>query len=185
MSKPSVIETVSRVLAASESLDVQYDPPADGPLDGAFVPIEKSSVHSSLKGVLNRIAPMGMFTHQHAAIESILAHQNTIAATRTSSGKSMIFAIPALDAMCRDNEATSLFLYPQKALANDQLSKLRYQLDLVPELSSLQASKTHLVSRYDGGVPSDDRKSIREQVQLLLTNPDMLHLGILQHHETG
>jgi DEAD/DEAH box helicase domain-containing protein len=185
LSKPSVIETVCRVLAESESLDVQYDPPADAPRSGTFVPIKNSSVSPSLTGLLSSVAPMGMFTHQYAAIESILARRHTIVATRTSSGKSMIFSIPALDAMCLDTQATSLFLYPQKALANDQLAKLRHQLGMVPKLSSLKASKPHLVSRYDGGVPSEDRKMIREQVQLLLTNPDMLHLGILQHHESG
>jgi DEAD/DEAH box helicase domain-containing protein len=185
MSKQPVIETVTQVITASKSLEGQYDPPADGPRDGVFVDNRKSSVHTDLQPLLHKIAPNGMFTHQHAAIESVLAGRNSIAATRTSSGKSMIFAIPALDALCRDNRATSLFLYPQKALANDQLSKLRDQVDLVPQLARISASKRHLVSRYDGGVPSDDRKLIREQVQILLTNPDMLHLGILQHHTTG
>ncbi|MCC7337715.1 MAG: DEAD/DEAH box helicase [Pirellulaceae bacterium] len=185
MPTQSVIETVSQVLAATENLSIQFDPPADEARDGRFVPLAASSLHSELREVVGQVAPQGMFTHQHSAIESVLAGRHTIAATRTSSGKSLIFALPALDAMCRDDSATSLFLYPQKALANDQLAKLRGQVSAVPSLAKLQAAKPFLVSRYDGGVPTDDRKAIREQVQLLLTNPDMLHLGILQHHETG
>ena len=177
----SVIETVSQVLAATDNLSIQFDPPADQARDGRFVPLAASSLHSGLR----EVAPQGMFTHQHSAIESVLACRHTMAATRTSSGKSLIFALPAFDAMCRDDSATSLFLYPQKALANDQLAKLRGQVSAVPSLARLQAAKPFLVSRYDGGVSTDDRKAIREQVQLLLTNPDMLHLGILQHHETG
>lgn len=185
MPKLPVIQTVSQILSATDGLVVQYDPPADGPRDGAFSQGVESLVHRDLSPMLDRVAPSGLFTHQHAAIESILGRRNTVVATRTSSGKSMIFTVPALDAMCRDEEATSLFLYPQKALANDQLAKLRAQVNIVPQLASLQASKPHFVSRYDGGVPSDRRKSIRDQVQLLLTNPDMLHVGILQHHDTG
>ena len=185
MSRNSVIDTVANVLANNASLQVSYDPPAQGPSAGEFVPLHQSSLHSGLSPLLSQFAPQGLYTHQHAAVESVLAQEHTVAATRTSSGKSMIFALPALDALLRDEQATSLFLYPQKALANDQLAKLQEQVGLVSGLASNQQAKPFLVSRYDGGTPSDYRKTIRDQVQLLLTNPDMLHLGILQHHETG
>lgn len=120
----SVIETVSQVLAAADTLSIQFDPPADEARDGRFVSLAASSLHSQLRVAVEQVAPQGMFTHQHSAIESVLAGRHTIAATRTSSGKSLIFALPALDAMRRDDSATSLFLYPQQALANDQLAKL-------------------------------------------------------------
>ena len=117
------IETVSQVLAATENLSIQFDPSADEAREGRFVPLAASSLHSELREVVALMAPQGMFTHQHSAFESVLAGRHTIAATRTSSGKSLIFALPAFDAMCRDDSATSLFLYPQKALANDQLAR--------------------------------------------------------------
>lgn len=115
----------------------------------------------------------------------MLQGKHTVVATRTSSGKSMIFTLPALNALCESPDATALFLYPQKALANDQLNKIREQVAQLPSLRQRQSSKPSLVSRYDGSVASEDRKQIRDEVQVLLTNPDMLHLGILQHHQNA
>lgn len=183
MQNRSVIDVVSHVVSNLENTSIQFDPPADGPSDGRFVSGQRSTIHPSLKPVVQNLAPQGLFTHQHAAIESVLAGNNTIAATRTSSGKSLIFTIPALDALSKDPNATSLFLYPQKALANDQWTKLCSTIQSVPDLRARLASKPHLVSRYDGNTPAERRRAIREQVQLLLTNPDMIHLGILQYHQ--
>ena len=183
MPNHSVIDTVAQVVSSLENVNVQFDPPAEGPTDGKFESIEGSSMHPSLRPVVDSLAPQGLFTHQHAAIESVLAGNHTIAATRTSSGKSLIFTVPALNALCRDPNATSLFLYPQKALANDQWTKLNSTIQAVPGLKAKMATKPHLVSRYDGNTPSEQRKAVRDQVQILLTNPDMLHLGILQYHQ--
>ncbi len=184
MQSTSVIESVSNVLANIEGATVFFDPPADGPRAGTFSPLEESTLHPSLRGLMSSAAPHGLYTHQQRAIESVMGGNNTIAATRTSSGKSLIFSLPAMDAVCRDSDATALFLYPQKALANDQYAKLASAIEQVPELSQLQKAKPYLVSRYDGSTSQESRKSIREQVQFLITNPDMLHLGILQHHST-
>jgi len=184
MNSPSVIESVSSVLSNIEGTTMFFDPPADGPRPGKFAAIEESTLHSSLRGLLSSAAPDGLYTHQQQAIESVMKGNNTIAATRTSSGKSLIFSLPALDAVCRDSDSTALFLYPQKALANDQYAKLVSAIEQVPELAQLQKGKPYMVSRYDGSTPQESRKSIRDQVQFLITNPDMLHLGILQHHST-
>jgi DEAD/DEAH box helicase domain-containing protein len=183
MQNRSVIDVVTQVVSTLENTSVQFDPPAEGPNEGQCVSGQRSAIHPSLRPVVSNLAPQGLFTHQHAAIESVLAGNNTIAATRTSSGKSLIFTIPALDALTRDPNATSLFLYPQKALANDQWTKLCSTIQAVPDLRSRMASNPHLVSRYDGNTPSEQRRAVREQVQILLTNPDMLHLGILQYHQ--
>jgi len=184
MQSTSIIETVSRVIGAFAGTSVLFDPVADGPRDGQYAAGSKSSLHSSLNRLIESEAPSGLYRHQHSAIESVLAGNHTIAATRTSSGKSLIFSLPALDAVCHDPNATSLFLYPQKALANDQYAKLFKALSHVPELAQQQSRKPHYLSRYDGSTPQEDRKHIRDQAQLLITNPDMLHLGILQHHQT-
>jgi DEAD/DEAH box helicase domain-containing protein len=184
MTTTSVIESVSSVLYSIEGTTVFFDQPADGPRAGKYASLAESTLHSSLRELLSVAAPDGLYTHQQQAIESVLNGNNTIAATRTSSGKSLIFSLPAMDAVCRDSDATALFLYPQKALANDQYSKLVSAIEQVPELAQMQKAKPHLVSRYDGSTTQESRKSIREQVQFLITNPDMLHLGILQHHST-
>lgn len=184
MQSKSVIESVSGVLSSFSGLNVLFDPPADGPRSGTCVPISDSTLHPSLHGLIAAEAPDGLFTHQQQAIESVLAGNHTIAATRTSSGKSLIFSLPAMDAVCRDANATSMFLYPQKALANDQYAKLSAAIARVPELAELQSRKPYLVSRYDGSTAQDSKSQIRDQVQLLITNPDMLHIAILQHHQT-
>lgn len=184
MTTNSVIESVSSVLSGIDGTTVFFDQPAEGPRAGKFASIDMTTLHSSLRGLLSNAAPDGLYTHQQQAIESVMRGRHTIAATRTSSGKSLIFSLPGLDALCRDSNSTALFLYPQKALANDQYSKLVSAIEHVPELARIKKSKPHLVSRYDGSTAQDSRKSIRDQVQLLITNPDMLHVGILQHHST-
>ncbi|WP_164104423.1 DEAD/DEAH box helicase [Candidatus Laterigemmans baculatus] len=180
----SPIELAEQTIAANPDWNVLYDPPAAGPTEGEFVPLADSSLHPDVVAALGPAFPDGLFAHQFRAIESALRGAHTVTATRTSSGKSLTFSLPAIDTLCRDPEATSLFLYPQKALANDQLLNLRRLAAGTPSVASRLEQHPYLISRYDGDVEKDDRKPIREQVQFLLSNPDMLHLGILQHHGT-
>ena len=84
------------------------------------------NIHSQLRDVLAAAYPAGLFTHQAMAITSVLQGHNTVVATRTSSGKSLIYSVPVFDRLLAEPAATALFVYPQKALANDQLSKLQY-----------------------------------------------------------
>lgn len=162
---------------------VLYDPPVNEQTSGQFRSLDESSLCSSIKKYLGAHYPQGLFSHQNAAIEQILAGHNVISATRTSSGKSLIFSLPILHTLCEDPNSTALFLYPQKALANDQLLKLNEMAKNIPCVAEPLENSPHLISRYDGSTPSHLRPTIREQVQFLLTNPDMLHLSILQHHE--
>ena len=76
-----------------------------------------------------------------------------------------------------------LFLYPQKALANDQLLKLRDAVDAIPRLKAVANGRRHFVSRYDGATPGELRPRVRKEAQIVLTNPDMLHFALLQYHE--
>ncbi len=127
--------------------------------------------------------PDGLYQHQHEAITQIMRGQNTVVATRTSSGKSLVFSLPVLDTLCHNADATSLFLYPQKALANDQLLKVREFGSAIPSVASLIKKRPHFVSRYDGATPSDIRGRIRDEAQIILSNPDMLHYSMLQYHD--
>lgn len=120
----SVMETVRRTLAAQDGLSILYDPPPEPPRRGSFRPLAESSLAPEILRYLEARHPDGLYHHQHDAIEGVLQGRNVVVATRTSSGKSLIYSLPALEAICRDPQATSLLIYPQKALANDPLVKL-------------------------------------------------------------
>jgi DEAD/DEAH box helicase domain-containing protein len=122
-----------------------------------------------------------LFTHQAAAIESALRGENPVVVTATASGKTLCYNLPVLSTLLRDPSATALYLFPTKALAHDQLSNLQSLISsLQPPVSNLQP----LISArsYDGDTPRDRRRSARESGGIVITNPDMLHTGILPHH---
>jgi DEAD/DEAH box helicase domain-containing protein len=177
-----VIETVSSTLAAHDGLNILYDPVAEEPKRGSFRDVSESTLHPAVIGYLEKHHPRGLFNHQHEAVEGVLQGRNMVVATRTSSGKSLIYSLPSMDAICRSPGATALLLYPQKALANDQLVKLQDMIQRILPVQALAATKPLLASRYDGSTPNPLKPAIRQDVQILITNPDMLHLGILQHH---
>ena len=97
----------------------------------------------------------------------------TIVTTGTASGKSLCFNLPALDTLLRDPKARALYLYPTKALAQDQARAI----------AALGLHERIRPAIYDGDTPREARGDIRRKANLILTNPDMLHLGILPHHE--
>ena len=117
-----------------------------------------------------------LYSHQAAATEYALAGRNVVVVTPTASGKTLCYNLPVLDALLRDPTAHALYLFPTKALAHDQLSELqRWE-------SELQGIGTIGVATYDGDTPTAQRARVRRQSRLLLTNPDMLHMGILPYH---
>jgi DEAD/DEAH box helicase domain-containing protein len=115
-----------------------------------------------------------LYTHQAAAAEAAHAGKNVVIVTPTASGKTLCYNLPVLDAVLRDSDARALYLFPTKALAQDQLAEL---YDLNQRVENLFG-----VFTYDGDTPTDARKAIREKGHIVLTNPDMLHTGILPHH---
>jgi DEAD/DEAH box helicase domain-containing protein len=176
----STIDVVSRLLATDDGLAVCHDPPADPATDGVFIPLPPG-LHPELSDHLTRRFPRGLFRHQRAALLHLLVGRHTVVATRTSSGKSLIYSIPVFNRLLRNPTSTALFLFPQKALANDQLQMLNAAADDLPSVARQRAGNPHLIARYDGATPKDDRPGIRERVQILLTNPDMLHYAILAY----
>lgn len=181
----AVIDDVERVLANMPGMTVHFAPEAIGPTAGRFSPIETLPLHPELATVLSAEYPSGLFSHQCLAISQVLNGNNTVVATQTSSGKSLIYSVPVLETLLRDPEATALFIYPQKALANDQFAKLQIFAGVIESLAVRLLAQPHLISRYDGSTPKDLRPQIRDQVQIALTNPDMLHLGILPNQRSG
>jgi len=118
-----------------------------------------------------------LFTHQVEALDAVAAGANVLVVTPTASGKSLVFAVPALAAALEGEGATSLFLYPTKALAQDQLSGLNALSSATGRL------RPPRFAIYDGDTPDHQRRKIKESPpDVLITNPDMLHAGILAHH---
>jgi len=115
-----------------------------------------------------------LYTHQAAAAESVHAGRNTVIVTPTASGKTLCYNLPVLNAVLENRDVRALYLFPTKALAQDQLAELH---DLNQRLNDRFG-----VFTYDGDTPSDARKAIREKSHIVLTNPDMLHTAVLPHH---
>ncbi len=114
----------------------------------------------------------GLFVHQAEAWEAARRGENVVVTTGTASGKSLAFNLPVLDAIARAPKTRALYLYPTKALAQDQaraLGELRV--------------KGLRQAIYDGDTPAERRWQIRKWSNLILTNPDMLHVGVLPHHD--
>ncbi len=135
------------------------DPPAD--------------LHPDVLAALTRAGIGQLYSHQARALEAAWKGP-LIVTTGTASGKSLCFNLPTLEVLCRDAHARALYLYPTKALAQDQARALaRFGLGdrLRPAI-------------YDGDTPREARTQIRRRAGIVLTNPDMLHLGILPHHES-
>jgi DEAD/DEAH box helicase domain-containing protein len=124
--------------------------------------------------VRERLAARGideLWTHQAQAIDALHAGKHVVVATGTASGKSLCYQLPIVDAVVRDEPDTALLMFPTKALAQDQLRSLRSWL-----VSGLNAVT------YDGDTPPDDRTWARKHANVVLTNPEMLHQGILPYH---
>ncbi|HEY8426308.1 MAG TPA: DEAD/DEAH box helicase, partial [Limnochordales bacterium] len=120
-----------------------------------------------------------LYTHQAAAIAHARAGRHVAVVTGTASGKSLAYHIPALEALLADPSATVLYLFPTKALAQDQL---RFVLDLTRGEDGREDPWRLMPGTYDGDTPPDRRRRLRQSSRLLITNPDMLHAGLLGHH---
>lgn len=117
------------------------------------------------------------YTHQAEALAAVGRGEDVVLATPTASGKSLAFQLPVLGAASRGG--SSILLYPTKALAHDQEARLKA---LAARLAGREAKLTGAVASYDGDTPAERRAAVRDEVSCLLTNPDMLHYGILPHH---
>ncbi len=115
-----------------------------------------------------------LYSHQAGTAELVHDGKNVVVVTPTASGKTLCYNLPVLNAVLENPDTRALYLFPTKALAQDQLAELH---DLATRLEDRFG-----VFTYDGDTPSDARRTIRERGHIVLTNPDMLHTGILPHH---
>lgn len=116
------------------------------------------------------------YTHQADAINAIHKGENVIITTSTSSGKSLIYQLSAIDLLIKEPESTFMYIFPTKALAQDQKRAFETLVSKIPELSKL------IVDTYDGDTEQDQRVFIRKNARVIFTNPDMIHTSILPNH---
>jgi DEAD/DEAH box helicase domain-containing protein len=171
LTKPDAPETLERLGA---------DPELAGRLvSRETIPARAPSFadpHEPLRGELSdRLASRGidrLWSHQAAALDALRAGTNVVLATGTASGKSLCYQLPIVEGVLEGRKETALLVFPTKALAQDQLRSMRSWL--VPGLKAVS---------YDGDTPSDDRAWARRNANVVLTNPEMLHMGILPSHQ--
>ena len=131
-------------------------------------------VHADLRAAYVSKGIRRPYSHQTEAAEAVHAGKNVVIVTPTASGKTLCYNLPVLNEILEKSDTRALYLFPTKALAQDQLAELH-------ELNT-RLDDRFGVFTYDGDTPSDARKAIREKSHIVLTNPDMLHTGVLPHH---
>jgi len=131
-------------------------------------------VHPGLLSALKQKGYQKLYSHQRTSWEILQGGGHIVVVTPTASGKTLCYNLPVLNAIMGDPASRAIYLFPTKALAQDQRAELDEVIGLLPE-----GVRIHT---YDGDTPQDARKAIRSIGQIILTNPDMLHTGILPHH---
>jgi len=169
-------------------------PARSAPIPDALHPLLTIALHQ--RGIAQ------LYTHQAQAIELALNGQNVAVVTPTASGKTLCYNLPALHSLLSDPHARALYLFPTKALAQDQVAELGAWKEAIvdyglrigdsigdsignaqPQIQNLQSTIHNLaVSTYDGDTPTARRPQVRKESRLILSNPDMLHAGILPYH---
>src|SRR5579872_2873211 len=173
-SKPSLDAVVSRFRLSHQDPEspvraIHHQPAAEG----SFADIP-SAVDPHLRTALERRGIARLYTHQAEAFDRIAAGKHVTIVTPTASGKTLCYNLPVLNCLMADTGARAMYLFPTKALAEDQLHEFQAAVE---EMGSDIRAFT-----YDGDTPQDARKAIRQRANVVLTNPDMLHSGILPHH---
>jgi len=193
--------SIPRLLAAWRSdpamianLPVQHETPARAAQTSPF----PDSLHPALASALRERGITSLYTHQALSLELAQAGKNLMVTTSTASGKTLCYHLPTLDSLLRDAEARALYLFPTKALAQDQAAALKGLLEAVNGGTEHRGGQEHRVGKehhsgesgaamiqmgvYDGDTPAHTRPALRQKARLLFSNPDMLHLGLLPHH---
>jgi DEAD/DEAH box helicase domain-containing protein len=141
----------------------------------AYRPIPES-LHAALRTVLDAAGISYLYSHQQQAVSLIQSGYHIAVVTGTASGKTLCYNLPVIDTCLRSKDARALYIFPTKALTQDQQGKLNDWLNPLDGAEGLSSAI------YDGDTPSAHRGAIRSKARILLSNPDMLHTGILPHH---
>ncbi len=159
---PDEVVTAVRRLPAVEAV---YAPFPDG-------------IDPRLKAAFEARGVQQLYTHQAEAYAHVAAGRQVVVTTPTASGKTLCYNLPVLDRILKNPAARALYLFPTKALAQDQMAELHELANAIGEVGGEGIG----VHTYDGDTPQDARRTIRTRAHIVLTNPDMMHSGILPHH---
>ena len=175
-------QALERLHASPAPLGVISDPVVTAvhrlpAVSAAFAPYPEGT-DERLRAALVARGIEQLYTHQAEAFAHILAGRNVVTVTPTASGKTLCYNAPVLNAILRDPSTRALYLFPTKALAQDQLAELHTLSELVTRGTDAEIG----VFTYDGDTPADARRAIRGKAHVVLSNPDMVHSGILPHH---
>ena len=170
--------SLDAVITRFQTLHQQADSPVraihhQAATEGSFADMP-DAVDGRLRAALAQRGIERLYSHQREAFEQIAAGRNVTIVTPTASGKTWCYNLPILNLVLADSGARAMYLFPTKALAEDQLHEFN---QIVEEMGAEVRAFT-----YDGDTPQDARKAIRQRANVVLTNPDMLHSGILPHH---
>ncbi len=133
---------------------------------------------AQIQSALTNLDIKRLYSHQANALDSLRAGKHILVATPTASGKTLIYNVPVVSALLQEPDSRALYLFPLKALEQDQLKTLE-------EFKAALPSPTFTAAIYDGDTPPEVRKQLRlKHPNILITNPDMLHLGLLPNHES-
>lgn len=164
------IDMLRQMAAGHDSITaIKYLPPQPG----KFVEYPPD-IHPRLVEALKKKGFSSLFSHQQEAWEKVRQGKNVVVVTPTASGKTLCYNLPVLDCILRNPSSRAIYLFPTKALSQDQRAELDETIELLQEEIR--------IFTYDGDTPQDARKAIRTQGHIIITNPDMLHTGILPHH---
>src|SRR5688500_1821153 len=182
--KQVALQSALSVLASGSSLDRPDTPdevvtavrrlPA---VDAAYAPFP-DSIDPRLKAAFEKRGVHQLYTHQAEAFDHVAKGRQVVVTTPTASGKTLCYNLPVLDRILKDPAARALYLFPTKALAQDQMAELHELAGAIGDVGGEQIG----VHTYDGDTPQDARRTIRTRAHVVLSNPDMLHSGILPHH---
>ena len=141
--------------------------------EAKYMPFPEA-LDSRIEAVMNQRGIRALYSHQHQAVSAALAGEDIVVVTPTASGKTLCYNLPVLDAILKNPDARALYLFPTKALSADQAAELYELVNLLGEDIKCYT--------YDGDTAAPARAAIRQAGHVVVTNPDMLHSGILPHH---
>jgi len=162
---PDEVVTAVRRLPAAEAAYAPFPAGLDPRLRAAF----------EARGVQQ------LYTHQAEAFDLVAQGKQVVVTTPTASGKTLCYNLPVLDRILKNPATRALYLFPTKALAQDQMAELHELVSAIGKVSGEDGEEIG-VHTYDGDTPQDARRTIRTKAHIVLSNPDMVHSGILPHH---
>ena len=182
--KQVALQSALQVLAAGSGLDRPDTPdevvtavrrlPA---VDPAYAPFP-AGIDPRLRAAFDARGVQQLYTHQAEAFDLVAQGRQVVVTTPTASGKTLCYNLPVIDRILKNPATRALYLFPTKALAQDQMAELH---ELVGAIGSVSGEEIG-VHTYDGDTPQDARRTIRARAHIVLSNPDMVHSGILPHH---